>query len=201
LALWNAPPELLTSAPIEALKIDAVVTSMQEAVRRIHRLVYPEEAKAALEPALPADDAKRVDVLAATRVLEGDKREALDALAKRASDVFNTRVAVISTIDKQYEYFVGQSGKFPNAITDEAGALLPMAREHAICNYVVSDDESLVIPDIEREPRFADNETIKLWGMRFYAGAPLRIADGQSIGALCILDSDPRTLKEDDRLA
>ena len=35
------------------------------------------------------------------------------------------------TIDQQREYFVGQSGKFPNAITDEAGVLLPMAREHA----------------------------------------------------------------------
>ena len=198
LALWNAPSEVLTSETLAALKIDAVVTSVQEAVRRIHRLVNPEEAKAAQEASLPDDDAKRVEVLTATRVLEGDKREALDALAKRASDVFNTRVAVITTIDEQREYFVGQSGKFPNAITDEAGALLPMAREHAICNYVVSDDEALVIPDIERDPRFADNETIKLWGIRFYAGAPLRIADGQIIGALCILDSDPRTLKDDE---
>ena len=78
-----------------------------------------------------------MDALKATGVLEGDKREALDALAKRAADVFNTSVAVISTIDKDREYFVGQSGKFPNAITDDAGTLLPMDREHAICNYVV----------------------------------------------------------------
>jgi predicted PurR-regulated permease PerM len=198
LALWNAPPELLTSEPLEALKIDAVATSVQEAVYRIHRLVNPEEAKAAQKASLPDNDAKRVDILTATRVLEGDKREALDALAKRAADVFNTRVAVISTIDNEREYFVGQSGKLPKAIIDDAGALLPMAREHAICNYVVSDDEALVIPDIERDPRFVDNESIKRWDVRFYAGAPLRIADGQIIGALCILDSEPRTLKEDE---
>ena len=173
------------------------MTSVQEAVRRIHRLVNPEEAKTAQEASLPDDDAKRVDALTATRVLEGDKREALDALAKRAADVFNTSVAVISTIDKDREYFVGQSGKFPKAITDDAGTLLPMAREHAICNYVVGDDEALVVPDIERDPRFADNETIKLWDVRFYAGAPLRIADGQIIGALCILDSKPRTLEDE----
>ena len=147
---------------------------------------------------MPDDDAKRVDALTATRVLEGDKREALDALAKRAADVFNTGIAVISTIDKEREYFVGQSGKFPKAITDDEGALLPMTREHAICNYVVGDDEALVVPDIERDPRFADNESIKLWDVRFYAGAPLRIADGQIIGALCILDSKPRTLKDDE---
>jgi GAF domain-containing protein len=198
LALWSAPPELLESKSLEALEIDAVVTSVQEAVRRIQRLVNPEEAKAAQEASLPDDDAKRVEALIATRVLKGDKREALDALAKRAADVFSTGIAVISTIDNQREYFVGQSGSFPKAITDDEGALLPMTREHAICNYVVGDDEALVVPDIERDPRFADNESIKRWGVRFYAGAPLRIADGQIIGALCILDSKPRTLKDNE---
>ncbi|WP_312014977.1 AI-2E family transporter [Bradyrhizobium sp. AUGA SZCCT0160] len=198
LALWNAPPELLTDESLETLKADAAVTSVEEAVRRIHRIVDPEEAKAAQQAAVPDNDAERVDALKATGVLEGDKREALDALAKRAADVFNTSVAVITTIDKEREYFVGQSGKLPAAITDDAGTLLPMDREHAICNYVVANDGTLVISDIERDPRFADNETIKQWDMRFYAGAPLRAADGLVIGALCILDSEPRTLEENE---
>jgi GAF domain-containing protein len=197
LALWNAPPELLTNESSEALKADAVVTSVDEAVRRIHRIVNPEEAKAVQEVSLPSD-AARVDALKATEVLESDKRETLDALAKRAADVFNTSVAVISTIHQDREYFVGQSGKFPNAITDDAGTLLPVDREHAVCNYVVGGDKSLVVRDIQRDPRFADNETIKRWGVRFYAGAPLRVADGQVIGALCILDPEPRTLDDEE---
>lgn len=196
LALWNAPPELLTDESLAALKADAVVTSVAEAVRRIHRIVAPEEAKAAQQAPVPDNDAERVDALEATGVLKGDKREALDALAKRAADVFNTKVAVITTIDKDREYFVGQSGKLPNAITDDTGMLLPMDRQHAICNYVVANDDTLVISDMERDPRFADNETIKQWDMRFYAGAPLRAADGLVIGALCILDSEPRNLEE-----
>ena len=73
-----------------------------------------------------------------------------------------------------------------------------MSREHAICNYVVGDGRTLVVPDIERDPRFSDNEVIKRWDVRFYAGAPLRIADGQIIGALCILDSEARSLKDDE---
>ncbi len=198
LALWNAPPDLLTDEFVAALKADAVVTSVEEAVRRIHRIVAPEEAKAAQQAPMPDNDAERVDALQATGVLEGDKREALDALAKRAADVFNTSVAVITTIDKDREYFVGQSGKLPDAITDDTGTLLPMDREHAICNHVVASDETLVVSDIERDPRFADNETIEQWNMRFYAGAPLRTADGLVIGALCILDSEPRDLEENE---
>lgn len=195
LALWKAPPELLTDEALETFKADAVVTSVEEAVLRIHRIVDPEEARAAQQAPVPDNDAERVDALKATGVLEGDKREALDALAKRAADVFDTSVAVITTIDKDREYFVGQSGKLPDAITDDAGTLLPMNREQAICNYVVANDETLVVSDIERDPRFADNDTIKQWDMRFYAGAPLRAADGLVIGALCILDSEPRTLE------
>ena len=198
LALWNAPPDLLTDESLAALKADAVVTSVEEAVRRIHRIAAPEEARAAQQAPLPDNDAERVNALKATGVLEGDKREALDALAKRAADVFNTDLAVITTIDKDREYFVGQSGKLPNAITDDTGTLLPMDREHAICNYVVADQETLVVSDIERDPRFADNETIEQWNMRFYAGAPLRTAGGLIIGALCILDAEPRALEENE---
>ena len=198
LALWNAPPELLTHESVEALKADAVVTSVHEAVRRIHRIVDPEEAKVVQKASLHENDAARVEALKVTGILHGEKRETLDALAKRAADVFNASIAVISTIDKDREYFVGQSGKFPNAVTDEAGGLLPMDREHAICNYVVADDQTLVVSDIERDPRFADNETIQQWNVRFYAGAPLRVADGMAIGALCILDSEPRILEDDE---
>jgi predicted PurR-regulated permease PerM len=200
LALWNAPPEALTDELLDKLKADAVVTSVEEAVRRIHRIIAPEEAREAQQAPVPDNDAARVDALKATGVLEGNNREALDALAKRASDVFDTRVAVITTIDKKLEYFVGQSGKLPNAIIDDAGTLLPMDREHAICNYVVANGETLVVSDIERDPRFADNETIAQWDMRFYAGAPLRAANDLIIGALCILDIKPRTLDESDVL-
>ncbi|MEH6952681.1 GAF domain-containing protein, partial [Nitrobacter sp. NHB1] len=198
LALWNAPPELLTDESLSALKADTVVTSVEEAVRRIHRIIDPEEAKAAQKATVPDNDAERVDALKATGVLEGEKREALDALAKRAADVFNTSVAVITAIDKGREYFVGQSGKLPDAITDNAGTLLAMDRDHAICNYVVANDKTLVVSDIERDPRFADNETIAQWNMRFYAGSPLRATDGLIIGALCILDSKPRTLEDNE---
>lgn len=198
LALWKAPPELLTDESLAALKADAVVSSVKEAVRRIHRIIDPDEAKAAQQAPVPDNDAERVDALKATGVLEGDKREALDALAKRAADVFNTSVAVITTIDKDHEYFVGQSGKLPDAITDDTGTLLPMEREHAICNYVVANDETLVVSDIERDPRFADNKAIEQWNVRFYAGAPLRAGDGLIIGALCVLDSKPRTMEENE---
>ncbi|HWE19813.1 MAG TPA: GAF domain-containing protein [Hyphomicrobiaceae bacterium] len=98
---------------------------------------------------------------------------------------------MISTIHQDREYFVGQSGKFPK--TDDAGTLRRWTANMRSGTTFVGDDKSLV-PDIQRDPGFADNETIKRWGVRFYADAPLRVADGLAIGALCTLGPEPRTL-------
>jgi predicted PurR-regulated permease PerM/GAF domain-containing protein len=196
LAFWNAPLELLEEATRERIGAEAIVNSVDEAVRRIHRIVAPEAARDAQQAEIPEQDEERVAALKVSGLLDGDHREALDAMAKRAADVFDASIAVISTIDEEREYFVGQSGDLPSALIDETGALLPMARSEAICNYVVGSDETLVIPDIERDPRFADNETIKRWGVRFYAGSAVRSKDGFVLGAFCILDDEPRSLQE-----
>ncbi|WP_271575752.1 GAF domain-containing protein [Bradyrhizobium sp. CCBAU 11361] len=60
----------------------------------------------------------------------------------------------------------------------------------------MANEQMLVVSDIEHDPRFADNETIVQWNMRFCAGTRLRAADDLIIGALCVLDSEPRTLGE-----
>ena len=57
----------------------------------------------------------------------------------------------------------------------------------------------LVVDDTQRDPRFADHPAIQLWSTRFYAGAPLRTADGMVLGALCLLDTEPRELSDDER--
>jgi hypothetical protein len=196
LAFWNAPLALLEEEIRERLGAEAIVNSIDEAVRRIHRIVAPEAAQEAQQAEIPEDDAKRVRSLETSGLLDGHHREALDAIAKRAADVFDVSIAVISTIDEDREYFAGQCGNFPAGVTDETGALLSMARSDAICNYVVGSEKTLVIPDMERDPRFADNEAIKRWGVRFYAGSALRSKDGFVFGAFCILDDEPRTFQQ-----
>lgn len=197
-AAWNAPQDLLEEEALPRLHADALVTSVQEAVSRIHRLVAPEEALGAQQAGAPENESERVEALHASGILDPAHREQLDAASKRAADVFDTAFAVISTIDDETEHFVGQSGRLPEAITDEDGHVRPIPREEAICNYVVASGETLMVPDIERDPRFADNDTIREWGVRFYAGTPLRSPDGMVLGAFCILDEEPRSLDEDE---
>lgn len=197
-ALWNAPADLCDATGLERLSADAVVTSIDEAVLRLQRLAAPEEALIAQQAALPENEAERVSAIEASGILDQQNREKLDAIARRAANVFDADFAVISTITAEMEYFVGQSGKIPGAIIDDSGRLLPMPRTEAICNHVIAHDETLVVPDIHRDPRFSENPTIRRWGSRFYAGAAIRGADGEVFGALCLLHSEPRDLTTDE---
>ena len=64
---------------------------------------------------------------------------------------------------------------------------------------MVAGGETLVVDDTERDARFTDNPVAKTWGLRFYAGAPLRSSDGFVLGALCILDREARSLDQRER--
>ena len=53
------------------------------------------------------------------------------------------------------------------------------------------------VPDALQDPRFADNPVVA--GpprVRFYAGAPLAAPDGSLVGSLCVVDSRPRELDQ-----
>lgn len=198
LALWNAPPNLLEDDRHEELGAAEAVASIHEAVERIRRMVAPREAEAADRPEAPANEAPRLQALEATGILDGHAREDLDALAKRAADVFNVGFAVISAIDTTTEFIVGQSKHLPGSTAEEAADMVVMPRSEAICDQVVARGKTLVVPDAERDPRFSDHPAIRLWHTRFYAGAPLRTKDGLVLGALCLLDTEPRKLEDDE---
>ncbi|MFA7666088.1 MAG: AI-2E family transporter [Burkholderiaceae bacterium] len=193
---WNVPPRLLDELDPQRMHADAIVVTIEEALRRIHRIADPEGARQSQLPERPADDAARVRALRHSRLLDAGQRSLLDAVAKRAADIFDTDIAVVTAIDQDSERFVGQSGRWPADVIDESGFLRPVARRDAICDHVVANGQTLVVPDIERDPRFADGMLVRQWGVRFYAGTALRAADDSVLGALCILDDQPRALDE-----
>lgn len=197
LALWNVPD--LSESQETQMGADAVVFSLTEATRRIEQILSPETVRQRQIAEPPANDAKRVAALDATGILDGHAREDLDALAARAAEVFDVEFVVITAIDDTTEFIVGQSVDLPGKLSRDGTQTIVLPRQDAICDHVVSSDSLLLISDTQRDPRFVDHPALNMWDTRFYAGAPLRTADGMVLGALCLMDRQPRDLSKEEQ--
>jgi len=110
---------------------------------------------------------------------------ALDDLTRLAAQLCNAPIAAIALIDKDEILF---PGRFGLDLTSAPCHTLP-------CETTISGEGIYQIPDARRDPEFSPGG-IPLGDRRyrFYAGAPIYIADGTAIGCLFILDTIARKL-------
>ncbi|KAG6832830.1 hypothetical protein H0H92_009449 [Tricholoma furcatifolium] len=108
-----------------------------------------------------------------------------DRIAHLAKLVFNAKGVVISLIDGNEQWYKSEWGI--QATT--------FARAHSICAHAIlhRGDEPMIVLDTHKDWRFAKNPSVTgAPHIRFYAGAPLRTADGFNIGALAVISDTPR---------
>jgi GAF domain-containing protein len=143
---------------------------------------------------LPDDEAQRLRALRNLEILDTDPDPTFDLLAKTAAAIFGTPQAYISFVDESRQWFKSKYG----SETSET------SRDVAFCSFTIRRHGVTVVLDARDDTRFRDNPTVHgSPGIRFYAGAPLRLKDCQNIGALCVVDTKPRdrfTLHQEETL-
>lgn len=102
-----------------------------------------------------------------------------------AAKQFQVPVALVSLVDENRQWFKSRIG------LQETEAEID--RDVAFCGHAVLQEDVLVIPNAFEDERFRDNPlVVDEPKIRFYAGAPLKAANGHKIGTLCLLDYKPR---------
>ncbi len=143
-------------------------------------------------PDRPRDEPERLEALRALRVLDTPAEERFDRFTRLARRLFHVPIAVVSLVDEHRQWFKSRDG------LDEAET----SREVSFCGHAILDDGPLVVPNALDDERFATSPLVEdAPGVRFYAGHPLRAPNGQRVGALCLIDRQPRTLEQDDLAA
>ncbi len=138
---------------------------------------------------LPHDEAKRLAVLQTYGLLDTPPDEALDEITALAAGICGTPIALVSLVDASRQWFMSRVG-----LEDTE-----THRDLAFCAHAILEPSRLlVVPDAAADPRFADNPLVTgPPGIRFYAGAPLVTAGQAAIGTLCVIDTVPRELSNE----
>ena len=126
---------------------------------------------------------RRLAALADYDVLDTEREESFDDLAKLAAAVCAAPMSAVSLVDADRQWFKAELN---------IGAR-ETPREVAFCPHALNVIDLMVVPDAALDPRFAGNPLVT--GpphLRFYAGAVLRSGAGEALGTVCVLDTLPR---------
>jgi len=141
-------------------------------------------------PPVPQNEADRLGELHRLRLFEVTREVEFDRIAQQASDLFETKIGLVSLVLDREQCFLGACGLTAPSTS----------RDIAFCAHALGSDEVLVVPDATLDPRFADNPLVT--GpphIRFYAGAPLCLSPDIRLGTLCIADPKARAFDERSR--
>jgi len=143
------------------------------------------------EAGLPENEASRVVTLHSLGILDTPREDRFDRYTRIAARAFEKPIALISLIDRQRQWFKSSVG-----IDIEE-----TPREISFCGHAILGDGVFEVQNARLDPRFRDNPLVAgPPGIRFYAGAPLKGPDGHKLGTLCIIDSVPHQLSDDEKM-
>lgn len=118
-------------------------------------------------------------------ILDTPPEERFDRITRIAAAAFNAPIALVSLVDSERQWFKSCYGLQARETP----------RDVAFCAHVVNMREELVVCDTLLDDRFADNPLVRDEPrVRFYAGTPLILEDGNCIGTLCVIDTRSRDL-------
>lgn len=129
----------------------------------------------------------RLNALRGLDILDSPRELAFDEVVDLAAKLCGTPISVINLIDAHRQWFKAETGL----------GVRETPLDTSICAHAILEGDFVEIPDTLADPRMNDNPLcLAAPGLRFYAGAVLRTADGYPVGTLCVLDHAPNQLTD-----
>jgi len=134
-----------------------------------------------------AQESARLSALRRYEILDTPPDGAFDRITAIAARLLHVPVAMVSLVDEDRIWFKSRHGLEVEQID----------RDEGLCASCILGEEVLAITNALEDPRCLANPLVAgSFGLRFYAGAPLRTHDGYGLGTLCVIDFQPRPISE-----
>ncbi|MFA6151231.1 MAG: GAF domain-containing sensor histidine kinase [Chitinophagaceae bacterium] len=141
---------------------------------------------------IPVDEGKRIAELYKYELLDSVYEEEFGDIVKLASGLCDVPMSLITLIDIDRQWFKAKVG-----IDGEQ-----TERDVSFCSHAILNNHLFEVPDAYSDERFFDNPYVTGEPhVRYYAGMPLVTESGYKLGTLCVLDTVPRQLTEEQYLA
>lgn len=137
--------------------------------------------------ASPILDPARLADLAATGLLDAPRDASYDRIVRLAAESLTAPTAAISLVDTDRQFLFSTYG-----VTGELEQTRETPMDRSVCQYVVASGEPLIVDDARLHPVLKDHPVVQERALLSYLGIPLKSADGNSIGTLCVWDAAPR---------
>lgn len=135
---------------------------------------------------LPPNESSRLEALRRYHIMDTASEQTFDEITFLAAHICIAPIAVIAFRDADRVWFKSKVGL----------TMTGMPREHAFVNWDMSQTDLFIVEDAAQEERFKTNPLVNNYPyIRFYEGISLITPDGYSIGALAVMDRNPRKLR------
>ncbi|MDO8210194.1 bifunctional diguanylate cyclase/phosphodiesterase [Conexibacter sp. CPCC 206217] len=132
-------------------------------------------------------DGFRLAALRDSGLLDMPPQASLERLNRLAAELLGVPVSLVSLVGERRQFFAGQTG-----LSQPWAAHRETPLSHSFCKHVVARDAPLLIDDARTDPLVADNLAVRDLDVIAYAGVPLRLDGGETLGSFCAIDSRPR---------
>lgn len=133
------------------------------------------------------NDPHRLAALRRTGAMDSGPEQSFDQICRLATELLKAPSAFVSLIDGKRHYIKSSCGDGEEGVDSFER---DVSLEISFCKYVVASGEPWLVDDARENSLVRDSDAVRR-GVIAYAGVPFG-AEGETIGALCVVDSRPR---------
>lgn len=154
---------------------------MTQASTRLHE-PEPEETQ----------EQQRLAALYASGILDTPREPEFDHIVELAAAICGTPISSCTLIDEDRAWLKAATGV-------EIGQV---DRNLSFCSETIQQTDLMIVEDLTEDERFRTHPWVAGGpSIRFYAGMPLSDPDGHNLGSLCVADTAPRILSNEQKVA